>query len=175
MVKMKLNQILLIIMLIGGVFFLSIGKYLFFFFFLIAFISTWFLYKVVDKMGINKNYKILISILLFFHLFGALYLFDAFRYYDKIMHLVVGISITLMIYTHLKRFNLEYPRTTTFFIVLGMLFLWEIFEYTADAFFNLRTMGVQDIQGTVIASTIDDTMQDMIMGALGSIFCLIGK
>ena len=64
----------------------------------------------------------------------------------------------------------------TFFIVVAILGLFEIGEYSLDYLFDLKTQGVyiRELGGleklNLIIDPLTDTMTDLIFGTLGSIF-----
>lgn len=166
--KINLNKILFGTILLVGILFLFLQKYFFFLTFISCFAFTWFLWFVIDRININEKYKTYICIFIWLHLLGTLFLYDFFIYYDKFLHLLIPFFMTVMVYDYSKKHKLEFPKITILLVILGMLVLFEFFEYFIDTFFDLEMQG----RGR---SKIDDTMWDLIMGGLGSLTFLVFK
>lgn len=138
---------------------------------LLVFAFAWFLTKSVEKVRISKNYKLIIYIFLWTYLLGEFYFYSNTFYYDKISHFIIPIFITSMVYDYISKSNLKYLKTQIFFIVLGMLCAFEIFEYFMDIF--LYNMVREFVIGGIRFSELHDTMWDLIFGALGSLIFLM--
>ncbi len=144
--------------------------------FLAGFIFTFLIFIFLDKKRIDSKYKILVTISVWFHLLGIIYLYSNFEYYDKAIHFINSYFITLIVYDYfIKNINIHPKKTPIFLILLGILAIWEIYEYSLDTLLNFYSQGVFNSSGQVLLSPLDDTMQDLIIGCLGSIFCLIFK
>ena len=107
-------------------------------------------------------------------IFSALY----FRYaiYDKIEHLffpMMFASITFYILTRKLKISLGWRLFLTFFIIVGFLSLFEVWEYFLDLGFNWKMQGVFQITETgeyiETLGRIDDTMIDIGLGILGTL------
>lgn len=133
---------------------------------IIAFPFAWFFSRAIEKAGIHENYKIIMYLMLWVHLFGEFYFYTNVFYYDKILHFVVPIFITSMVYDYIKRFKLEFQTLQIFLIVMGMLCMFEIFEYFVDLFLHYGMQKVI-ILGEIRLSELHDTFWDLIFGALG--------
>lgn len=158
--------------LILGILFLFFKQYFFGFMLLLTFPFAWFFTKAVDKTKINRNYSILIYVALWLHLIGEFYLYANLPYYDKLLHFFVPMLITSMVYDYTKKFKFEYKNIGVFLAVVGMLCLFEIFEFGIDLFLGLDMIGVINM-GEIIISPLSDTMSDLIFGTLGSLLFLV--
>ena len=141
-----------------------------------TFFSSWFLswifkQREIDKAGI---YILLVNIALWMNILGIEwgYYFGPL-YYDKALHFLIGMLITAIVYAYYFK-HLKIKKDAIFFTVLGMLALWEIYEYVFMVFFNFHLMGVIH-NGVVLQSPIDDTMIDLICGSFGSLIYLFLK
>lgn len=103
-------------------------------------------------------------------------LYYIYPQYDKIQHFAQPILVCSIIYhmvSHLK-LELKWRLVFTFFIVIGILGLFEMAEYTLDRMFDWKLQGVylRDIAGLekfdVVIEPIDDTMYDLFLGVVGT-------
>jgi hypothetical protein len=142
---------------------------------LASFFASWALLYVLRQRKINEKYWIIINLALWLNIAGELTLYwgGSSLYYDKFLHLVLGALITLLVYEHYLK-NLKPEKDAVFFTVLGMLALWEIFEFTLDSLFQTNFQGVFT-NGVFTQSPITDTMYDLICGSIGSIIVLFFK
>jgi len=143
--------------------------------FLVSFFFAWLFSTAVDRIEINKNYKILIYISLWLSIFGEFYLYETFEFYDKLLHFIVPLFLASMIYDYIEKYKTTYPKMIVFFIVLGMLTIFEMFEYSIDMIFKLDMLGVTSRTGSILLSAITDTMVDLILGSLACLIFLIFK
>lgn len=141
----------------------------------------WFLISVIfsfifDKMKLTPKYKILANIAIWLHLFGLVYAYEYSFYYDKIIHIVSAFLITLIVSDFYKK-NWKvkniYLSLFVFLSVLGILSLWEVYEYVGDVFFGYEGQGVFASSGTPLMSPLTDTFFDLIFGGLGSLAYLL--
>jgi len=96
--------------------------------------------------------------------------------YDKIQHFIQPMLICSIVFFTVSKLKLElkWKLIFAFFITFSILGLFEIGEYIADYLFNLKLQGVylRDLSGfkkfNLITEPLDDTMQDLILGFLGS-------
>jgi hypothetical protein len=106
------------------------------------------------------------------------FLYFRFPYIDKFQHFFFPIMACSIIYHMVSKLNLEkrYKLLFTFFIVIGVITIFELIEYLLDLLFNLYLQGVflgnpnVSENYRVLFSPIDDTMIDLFMGLLGSLF-----
>lgn len=173
--KDLINKLLIGGMLILGLIFFIFGNHYKFFLALTYILAFWFLAWVIKKMKMNGYYKTLICIFLWLSFLGELYFYRNFKYYDKILHLLIPFFMAMMAYSFLKRYNLPYLKIITFSGVFGLLALFEVFEYTNDFIFGLDMIGVQSRTGGVLLDSFTDTMFDLISGGIGSLLYLIFK
>ena len=97
--------------------------------------------------------------------------------YDKILHLISPILLSILIFYLADKTNLKFSTKLliTFSVILSFLALFEIGEYLLDRLFDLKLQGVflRDISGIsklrIIMDRNDDTMIDLILGAIGSL------
>lgn len=133
-------------------------------------IFYWFLSSQIDSRKINDNYKFLISIALWLNILGEIYFYYHFQYYDKILHFIVPIMITFITYEYFKK-NKFLKKELVFFSVLGMLVLFELYEYILAYLFNYPFIGVI-VHGTFRLQPLDDTMLDLVSGILGILIAI---
>ena len=114
-----------------------------------------------------------INIALWLNILGefALYYNGYVLYYDKVLHFSLGIIIAAIVYDYYTK-TLGPKKDAVFFTVLGLLAIWEIYEYALMNFMGFPLMGVTS-QGAIIQSAIDDTMMDLIFGSIGAGIYLI--
>lgn len=112
--------------------------------------------------------NLLIAFLLYLHVAGEIqgYYLIYYPYYDKIAHLVSGITVSILAFAivllldRFSRLNLSRWMIVGFIIIAAMAMegFWEIYEWTFDT-----------ILGTNLQHGLDDTMLDMIFVLIGSI------
>ncbi|MDN5340056.1 MAG: hypothetical protein PWQ30_1165 [Euryarchaeota archaeon] len=112
--------------------------------------------------------NLLIAFLLYLHVAGEIqgYYLIYYPYYDKIAHLVSGITVSVLAFVivllldRFSRLNLSRWMIVGFIIIAAMAMegFWEIYEWTFDT-----------ILGTNLQHGLDDTMLDMIFVLIGSI------
>lgn len=171
-----INEILFFGLLLTGIvlLFFSIGKIYTMLVAFGSFFASWATSIILKKNGISSNYEIPINLALWLNLYGELIAYyTGFLFYDKILHFSVAILITAIIYEYYSK-KLKAKKDMIFFTVLGMLSLWEIFEYILQTFFNIPLMGVLR-NGVFIESPFNDTMSDLIWGSIGSIVYILFK
>ena len=107
-------------------------------------------------------------------------LYYIYPQYDKIQHFAQPILLCSIIYHMVSHIRLEmkWRLIFTFFIVISILGLFEMAEYTLDQVFDWNLQGVylRDITGLnkfdVVVEPIDDTMIDLFFGVAGT--CIYG-
>lgn len=102
--------------------------------------------------------------------------------YDKFLHFFLPLMLCIIIFYMLnKNFNIntKWKLLMVSFIVFGILGVFEIGEYISDKYFDTIFQGVYSniikSKMNVIQTPIDDTMQDLIAGVLGSLVFVIYK
>lgn len=102
-------------------------------------------------------------------------------FYDKFLHFLLPFLMCIIIFyivNHLH-IQLKWKLLMTVLMVFGILGLFEIGEYLLDIYFNTIFQGVYSnilkTKANVIQSRIDDTIQDLIFGLLGSLTFAIYK
>ncbi len=97
--------------------------------------------------------------------------YDSIEWFDTLTHFIFGIcsgGLGIYLLTKLKLYNQSryYVMAFMFIIItLGIASLWEIYEFSADTFFNTN---MQSLETGVV-----DTMQDLITALLGIfLFCI---
>ncbi len=139
-----------------------------------SFLTSFTLGIFLKNRGIDEKYMILINIGLILGILGEIWFYyHGVIYYDKFLHFTIGMIITIIVYYDYFK-NLKVSKLHVFFTVLGMLAGWEIFEYIMKISFNFPMMGVLS-NGVMIQSPLDDTMYDLVFGALGSLSYLLFK
>lgn len=133
-----------------------------------------YLIEKIFKIKIDEKLNFIYILFVFCaHFLGAtVELYNKILYFDKINHLLSGVLTSfgaLFILELMHHYNVN----DKFFNILWMLTFtalvavsWEIFEYVANIFFG------GDAQRVALTG-VNDTMQDMIVALLGSLFvCL---
>jgi len=129
---------------------------------------------IFKEKKINEGYIFWINLFLWLNIAGELYLYYGTSFpLDKVLHIAFGLILTVILYDYYKK-NSALPKDAVFFTVLGMLGLWEIYEYSVDTFFGFQTQGVFT-NGVLVQTPLNDTMIDLILGAIGSVIYLIFK
>lgn len=145
-------------------------------------IICFYLFDEYFKMDFQLKQYIYLFIIVFFGiLLSPLYLLS--RNYDKILHLVMPILVSGIIFTIVNKqpISLKWKLLTTLSLTISFLALFEIFEYLADVLLNFKLQGVyvRDIASmgklNLIVDKIDDTMMDLILGVVGSLIFTFWK
>lgn len=149
-----------------------------FFAILALFFLILFLDWIIDKMKLNSNYKPLVAIAILLDLLSYFYISEIWGYFWYILHFVNAALITFMIYDYYKK-NFTgkkiYLFLFVFLSVMGVLVLWEVYEYTADTLLHVKLQGLYSATGKLYRYPIDDTMWDLIIGGIGSLLSLLIK
>lgn len=151
-----------------------VGTSLFYITLILSFIASWVFAYIYDLKKINPKYKILINISLWLNIIGQFEAYTKIFAYDKILHLIVPAFITILIYEYYSN-SLKLKKDMIFFTVLGMLVIWEIFEYAGSSVFGLDLVGVLSPADKFVLTPYDDTMLDLITGMMSSILVLFFK
>lgn len=174
----KINQILLYSLLLGGIFFFFFGyihenDYIYLGFFA-SFLFGLFIKKfIIEKYKLDEKYFTFILILLCLNMAGEYYLYNL-RGLDKLMHFsgaILGTSILLELFKKTRR---KIKKINIWLIIVGLSVLWELFDWVLFYYFNLPIMGVW-INGQMIVSPYKDTLLDIIWCSVGSFVYLILK
>jgi hypothetical protein len=132
-----------------------------------SFFSSIILAWILKMKNIDDKYMFWINLSLCANLLGEIVIYySGIEFYDKMLHFLLGILLTAIIFDYFKD-NSHLNRDAVFLAVLGCLGLWEIAEYVSDVFFGVQFQGVLS-GNSFIMSRIDDTMQDLIWGSIGS-------
>lgn len=132
-----------------------------------------FVPNILKLFNINISYpsKFIYIIFIFLGVFlgSILKLYNEIYWYDTFIHTIFGFLFSFFILEYLinsKNFNpkkLIYNCIVIISIVALMSVLWETFEFTCDNIFS------KDAQ-KVITTGVNDTMKDIIVAVLGSMF-----
>lgn len=127
--------------------------------------------KFIDKTKLNQNYKLFILSVLILNFLGELYFYYHLIYYDKVLHLLIPIGLTLGVKDYLKTRKIN--KTTTIFLsIFFLLIIFEVFEYYLDLFFSINMRGVF-YENQIIMSPKLDTIIDLGLGSISSLFTSI--
>jgi hypothetical protein len=138
--------------------------------FIAAVLFSW-LFKI---KGLNENYLIFVNLGLLLNVFGELIAYySGILFYDKILHFLIGLLITLIVYDYYKK-NSNLKGDAVFFTTMGLLGLWEIYEYVLDTYFGFTLQGIIR-SNSFVQTGLADTIMDMIWGAIGSLGYLFFK
>jgi len=103
--------------------------------------------------------------------------------YDKILHFVSPLLMSFLVFFLVNKTKAKFSTKLliTFSVVVMLITMFEIIEYAVDQFFNFQLQGVfeRDYSGlaklNIIMNKNDDTMMDLILGSIGTIFFAGGK
>lgn len=139
-----------------------------------SFISSILLAWLLHTKKVDEKYWFFINIGLWLNLIGEIYAYyQGLFIYDKVLHFGIGILATMIIYEYYKD-NSILKRDSVFITVLGLMFLFEIYEYAMDLFFGTQLQGV--VRNSIyVQSPFNDTMYDMIWDAIGALTYLFLK
>lgn len=176
----KLNQLLRIIAIIGGIIFGIIrivnndiyGSLICFSIIPVMFAP--YLLKKIFKIELGEQIETIYYIFVFFaHFLGSIInLYDYIDGYDKIMHFLSGMLSAMIAFVllvkmkHYKDKNRIFNYLFIISITLTIASLWEFYEFTFDSLFT------KDAQN-VLTTGVGDTMWDMIVAFFGAILVLI--
>lgn len=136
------------------------------------------LFKIDFKL---RHYYYVLLILFCGIIFSPLYFSSP--NYDKILHFLLPILGGILIFYIIdkQKLSLQWKLLITFMFVVSFLTIHEIGEYLMDILWDLKLQGVylRDISGLekfdLVIPKNDDTMMDLILGMIGSLFFVAGK
>jgi hypothetical protein len=139
-----------------------------------SFIASVIIAWIFKVKKIDEKYLTYINVALWLNLLGEIIVYYSGLFlYDKILHITLGYLLSIIIYNYFLE-NSKLKKDATFFAVMGLLAVWEIWEFSLDTFLGFQSQGV--IRNNIfIMSPIDDTMYDLIWGAIGSLIYLFIK
>ena len=135
--------------------------------------------KVFDIRFEQRHYAFFLLLVVTGFLLSPLYF--VYPQWDKIQHLIGPFLLSSLVFYMVRKLMLEnkWKLGYTFFTVLSILVIFEIGEYLLDYLFGLRLQGVylRDLSGfekfNILVAPLDDTMQDLCFGILGtSLYCI---
>ncbi|MEK6885362.1 MAG: hypothetical protein AABX17_00160 [Nanoarchaeota archaeon] len=139
-----------------------------------SFIGSIILAWLLKFRKLDGNHWIFINLALWVNLLGEIIAYySGILVYDKVLHLLVGILISAIIYEYYRN-NSVLSYDSVFFSALGVLAAWEIWEFFIDTTFGTQLQGVIRADSYVL-SKIDDTMWDLILGSLGILSLIFFK
>lgn len=139
----------------------------------VTFSIVFYLETFLKKRNIKhlQIYLFFICLAFWFNVLGEfLFYYVGFTYYDKCLHLFTGALIFAVVQEYFRG-DAKIRNDIVLFTTLGMLALWEIYEYSLFAIFDFPMIGVIS-NGVVVQSPIDDTMIDLVIGFMGSLIYL---
>lgn len=140
---------------------------------LVSFVFCGVIKWILDDKKIKERVFLffLVDIGFWLGLLGEMFFYGTLRYYDKALHIFVGVLLAEVLYQYYNE-HLKLKKEAVFLSVLGLLALWEIYEYLVSTYLGYPMQGVI-INGTWVMSAIDDTMTDLILGSIGAVLFLI--
>ncbi|MDP3027277.1 MAG: hypothetical protein Q8N63_06210 [Nanoarchaeota archaeon] len=141
-----------------------------------------FLFDYFFGLGFKKHhYFIFIFISATGILLSPLYFISS--NYDKALHLIFPFLLCILIFFMANKLNTKFSIKLLIatMIVISLLALFEIGEYSLDKLFDWKLQGVylRDYSGVeklkIIMDKNDDTMIDLILGTISSLFFAITK
>lgn len=140
----------------------------------ISFIASVIAAWILNFKKINNRYMLYINLALWANLLGEIVIYYSnVLLYDKILHFLLGAILSGMIFDYYQN-NSNLKKDAVFFTTMGLLAVWEIYEYSLDSFFGFQSQGIVS-NGMFIQLPLDDTMFDLIWGAIGSLSHLFFK
>lgn len=126
----------------------------------------------IKSLPIEFEVILFVMVILQFVVGETLNFYENVPYFDKFVHFTLpfflGYIASIIAYTmHVNGLLRTGPVSTLFITVmftLGIGSIWEIFEYLCDVFLGTY------FQGSLTASPIVDTMNDLIVDLLGGVF-----
>lgn len=138
-----------------------------------------YLFDGLFRMGLKRiHYAAYVIIIISGVLMSPL--FYIYPYYDKVLHFFLPILTSFLVFYCVNKLDikLRWKILFTFSIVVAILGIFEIVEYTLDLLLDMKLQGVylRDSYGieklSVLTDPLDDTMVDMVFGTLGSlVYC----
>lgn len=159
---------------VNGVYAFLTGQYSEMFTAFLVFGLTFVPYWAAHRLDIRFPWFVyfLISLALWIHIAGYVqgWYFTLYPYYDKIAHLISGISIALIGFLGVIfldrywRMNLTPLFVAGFTVIFGLALgaVWEMYEFLVDQFFG-------GTFGPPMQNDLGDTMLDMIFVLIGSV------
>jgi len=156
----------------------------------ISFILAIVLVYIIDKTFNWQFKKIHYIILIIMTGAGLLLspLYVMYASYDKLLHFVNPFLGCILVFYIVNKFNIDFKAKLfiTFTIMMSLITFTEIVEFVIDSYFDLKLQGVfrgemkvmlKHIEGSlvIIQDKNTDTMIDLILGTLGSLFFVIVK
>ncbi|VVB80081.1 Uncharacterised protein [uncultured archaeon] len=140
----------------------------------ISFIASVIIAWVLNFKKIDSKYMLYVNIALWANLLGeVIFYYGNLIFYDKVLHFFLGAVLSSIVFGYYSQKS-TLKKDAVFFTVMGFLAVWEIYEYALDSFFGFQAQGVI-LNGMFIQSPIDDTMIDLMWGAIGSLSYLFFK
>lgn len=141
-----------------------------------------FLFDYFFRMGFKSHHYV---IFIFISTAGILLspFYYIFPVYDKVLHLTSPFLLCILVFFMVNKLNTKFSIKLfiTVMIITSFLALFEIGEYGLDRLFDWKLQGVylRDYSGVeklnIIMDKNDDTMIDLILGTIGSLFFVITK
>jgi len=145
-------------------------------------ILLFFLFDYFFSLGFKK-YHYFIFILISAAGILLSHFYFVFPNYDKLLHLIFPALLCILVFFMVNKLNTEFSIKLfiTAMITISFLALFEVGEFTLDRLFNLKLQGVylRDYSGleklNIIMDRNDDTMIDLILGTISSLFFVLTK
>jgi hypothetical protein len=142
----------------------------------VSVVAALIIFYYVDKtfdIKFKKGHYVLFMIILTFGVLLSPFYF-LYPFYDKALHLFMPILLGSIVFHLIKpiKTTLKQKLALTFFVVLGILGLFEIGEYLLDLFLGWKLQGVYQLVNNnleLIQSPLVDTMTDMMLGVAGTL------
>lgn len=145
-------------------------------------VLLFFLFDYFFGLGFKRNhYLIFILISATGILLSPLYFI--YPNYDKVLHLISPILFGILVFFMVNKLNTKFSIKLfiTAMIIISFLALFEIGEFILDKLFDWKLQGVylRDYSGieklNIIMDKNEDTMRDLILGTIGSLFFVTTK
>jgi len=173
MVVKLLNWILLLAYTPGMIFFLIKGNIAYSSIFIIAFLASLISSFFIKHKKLPEYYLLFVNLFIWADLIGEVFrVYYIFIYYDKILHFIVPLLLAEMATFYFRMKKVRIGLAHIFMMIMGILALFEMYEYTLDYLLHMTAMGVL-INSSWVMSPLADTMADLACGALGAIVFLI--
>lgn len=143
---------------------------------IISILPVIYIPRILNKffsLKIDKKTELIYILFIFFAqiLGSVLRFYQTVPYYDKFIHFISGFlsctfALVIIKKYHLQTQKLSFRNLLILLMSLAVAVGWEMFEYTSDKILKGDTQNV-------LTTGVNDTMQDVIMAFLASLFFII--
>jgi len=141
-------------------------------------------FYIIDRTfnaGFKTKHYIFVAVIVLASFILGSPLYFAYPHYDKILHFFQPMMIFSIVFHLVRKLNikLRWKLIFTFFIIAGLIGMFEIVEFGLDKLLDLKLQGVfaaslqKGGQLSLVLDPLSDTHTDMFFGILGSLIYMI--